>query len=324
MKMLVLGGTTFVGPALVELLLEDGHDVTLFNRGKTNPDLFPSVRRLVGDRTESDLSALEGESFDVVFDINAYFPRVVREMLETISCKRYVFVSTISVYEDFKKPNADETHTLATTDDPESETVGANYGALKVLCENEVVKGHSHPTIIRPGLIVGPRDPTDRFTYWIARVAQGGTMLCPGSPEEPIQYIDVQNVAEFMLHCVENRIDGVFNLVTPANFFTLGDLLSCAEAITGVSPEKVWLSAEQLEEFELRPWVDFPAWAPQNGELAGLTKFSSDWAVKQGFGFSDISDTVEETWDWFQTREDQTLKAGLSPEREKEILEKLS
>lgn len=318
-SVLVVGGTGFIGPHLVKTLVESGHRVTLFNRGKTNTHLFPELEKLKGDCLK-DVSALKGRRFDVVFNNIAFVPRAVRMMTEALPDSGFlVLVSTISVYRDLGQKSADEESPLATLEDPTVEEVGnGNYGALKALCEQEALtrmKGRC--AVVRPGLIVGPGDKTDRFTYWPARVARGGRMLCPGEPQWGVQFVDVRDLADFMVHLSQKQITGVFNALNDP--VPMGELLDVCERASGSKPERVWMDLEAMERYQVRPWVDMPAFIPPHQGLE-LT-VANRRAEQSGYRSRDLADTVRATLEFHLSRgSDYILKAGLKPERETEIL----
>lgn len=325
-RLLILGGTRFLGPHMVDEARRRGWRVTLFNRGKSNPDLFDDVEQLQGDRAKSDLSALEGRSFDAVIDTSAYYPRVVREVLEVIDTRidHYVFISTISVYADFGQVGLDEDSELATVDDPSTEEVtGETYGGLKVLCERAASEYHSGPlTIIRPGIVAGPRDHTDRFTYWPVRTERGGQMAVPGSRQDPVQYIDVRDLARWTLDTLDRTIVGTFNAVVPDGMVSMGELVeACREAVD--EPAKpVWLDEDFLVDHDAAG--DFPMWTAPSGEQRGIFTVSSERAVEAGMKVRPVDDTVADTLEWFHTLPDerqQALKAGPSAERERALLQ---
>lgn len=227
MKLLILGGTKFLGRYLVDAALAAGHQVTLFNRGKTNPELFPHVEQRHGDR-DGDLGALSEGIWDVVIDTSGYVPRVVRASAELLRPRtaKYVLISSVSVYADFAIQNIDEDYPVGQVNDPTTEDISEFYGPLKALCEKAVQDVYrDQALIIRPGLIVGPNDPTDRFTYWVRRFAQGGDVLVPGRPERRQQFIDVRDLAEWVLWTAASSLTGVFNATGPAQRFTMGELV---------------------------------------------------------------------------------------------------
>ncbi len=323
MKVLVLGGTSFIGPHIVRKLQSAGHDVTIFNRGKTPHDLT-DVTELVGDRHGPDVSALEGLSFDATIDVSGYFPRAINVVLDALEDPGFfAYVSTLSVYADFSKSDQDESAPLATIDDPTVEEItGETYGALKVLCEQVVEARCPEHAHLRLGLVVGPGDVTDRFTYWPVRVSRGGTMIAPGSPDDAMQFVDVRDVADFALHVIENRVQGTFNMVTSSGSVTVGKLLETCERVTNAKPDYVWLLPADLKEHELTPWVDLPAWLPNEGETAGFARFDTTNAQANGFKTRTLETTVQDIWDWWNARptENQELSRGLKAMQEAEII----
>jgi 2'-hydroxyisoflavone reductase len=324
-RLLVLGGTGFLGPAIVEAARARGHVLTLFNRGKTNPGLFPDVETLHGDR-DGKLDALRGRSWDAVLDTSGYVPRVVSMSARLLApaVQRYLFVSTISVYADGIAPGSDESAPLATLPDPASEAVREHYGALKALCERsveEILPGRA--LVVRPGLIVGPRDPTDRFTYWPVRVARGGEVLAPGDGKDPVQVVDVRDLAAFLVDLVERGETGRYNAVGPERTLTMGALLAaCREAAPESDANLTWVPATFLEKAGIAPWSDLPAWVPA-GPDAGFTQVSNARALARGLRFRPVVETARDTLAWWRTLpEDRRAKvrAGITAEREAEVL----
>jgi 2'-hydroxyisoflavone reductase len=323
LKILILGGTKFLGPAVVEAAQRRGHTLTLFNRGKTNPGLFPDIEKLQGDR-DGNLKALEGRKWDAVVDTSGYKPRVVRDSATLLKeSGHYVFISTLSVYSDGKTPNQDETGPVATLKDPSVEKVdGETYGALKALCEEAAEQSMpGRVTRIRPGLIVGPEDPTDRFTYWPVRVARGGEVLAPGNPDDPVQFIDVRDLGEWTVAAIENRHLGIYNAVSRP--LGIGTLLEACNRAGGGKATFTWADAAFLEEQKVAAWTDMPVWIPPTGEEAGFSRFSAEKAMARGLTIRPIDDTVKATLDWFRTEPAERqakLQAGLAAERETEVL----
>jgi 2'-hydroxyisoflavone reductase len=325
MRVLVLGGTQFVGRSFVEEAIAAGHEVTLFNRRETRPDLFPEAERIRGDRGE-DLSALAGRSWDAVFDPSCYVPRLARMSAEALgdAAPHYTFVSTLSVYADETVLGQDETGRLATIDDPETEDVtGETYGALKVLAENEIgrVVGDS-ALIVRPGFICGPYDNQDRMPYWLRRVARGGEVLAPESPGFPVQLIDARDIARFALAMAERGEGGVFNLCAPQEPFAFGDLLDAAVHVTGARDVRfTWASSEFLLENGLHEWEALPWWIPPP-EIA-VRRFDPSRAFAAGLESRPVEESFRDCWAWDRTRADTPLRSdvGLPPEREAELLD---
>jgi 2'-hydroxyisoflavone reductase len=314
MKLLVFGGTKFLGRGVVDAALAGGHDVTLFNRGQTNRDIYPEAEKIHGD-LKGDLSALGGRTWDAAIDLDpTQLPRYTRARAETVDVGHYVFVSTISVYSDTSKP-IDESSPLFDPPDPEPETFDAEqYGGLKVGSERviEDVFGE-HAAIARAGLIVGPHDPTDRFTYWPRRLAEGGTVLAPGDASQGVQLIDARDLGAFLVHLAEQRTSGVFNTTGPAEPLTLGETL---ERI-GPGAELVWVDDQTLLDAGVGPWMELPLWLPGD-EYAGLLRADIARALAAGLTFRPLEETARDTLAW-------SLEAGeqrptLSRERERELL----
>ncbi len=331
LRLLILGGTQFIGVHLTQLALRRGYRVTLFNRGKTHPGMFPQVEKLRGDRN-GELDALKGRSWDAVIDDSGFVPREVRLSAELLAphVQRYVYVSSISAYASFAKPN-DEDSPLGELGNMSVEKVtGANYGPLKALCEKAVAVAMPHRNIVlRPGYIVGPDDPTDRFTYWPARAARGGEMLVPGTAAQPIQFIDARDLARFTLDAIERDLTGTFNMVAPPGRFTMGDLLA-ASIVAAKSlvhpkpaPRAVWVNVDFLQRQKVELEGDFPIWEPPSGDTAGFAEVSAARASSAGLTITPIATTVRDTLAWYlrQPQSERThLKAGLTPERERELL----
>jgi 2'-hydroxyisoflavone reductase len=331
-RLLVLGGTKFLGRAAVEAALERGHQVTLFNRGETNPELFPEAEKLRGDRN-GDLSALAGREWDAVLDPTGYVPRVVRASAELLrgSVGHYVFVSSISVYDELGTPGFDESGRTVTLDDPGTEdylTVGPvnTYGGLKALCE-EVVR-EVFPTThanVRPGLIVGPHDPSGRFTYWPLRLAGGGEVLAPGDPARQVQFIDVRDLADWIVRVAEQQTVGTFNATGPEPAVTMGDLLETCNVVGGGDAELIWIEEPFLLEQEVGAWMELPLWVSEADTWFLQADVSR--AVAAGLRFRPVEETVRDTLAWARqtgaglVTPGQIGSAGLDPQREAELLE---
>jgi len=329
LRVLILGGTGFIGPHFVETLRAQRHTLTLFNRGKRNASLFPDIETRHGDRN-GQLQALETGTWDVVIDNSGYVPRHVRLSAELLKdrVQRYIFISSISAYADLSKPNIDEDYPTAKLDDPSVEEVnGETYGGLKALCEQVVEETYGErATIIRPTYIVGPGDPTDRFTYWPVRVARGGEVLAPGTAQDPIQFIDVRDLAQFVGECVRRGIVGRYNLCNRPREVTMGALLETAQRISKSDARFVWADQAFLEANGALERGEVPIWWPTSGEYAGAALVSPDRAIAKGLRFRDVATTVADTLAWHRTRppeQQQKLRAGLTPEREAELLSKL-
>jgi 2'-hydroxyisoflavone reductase len=322
--LLILGGTRFLGPEIVEAAKASGWTITLFNRGKTNPGLFPDLEKLQGDRN-GDLKSLEGRAFDAVIDTSGYVPRQVRDSATLLgkSAKQYVFVSSISVYSDLSKPGVDETGPVAILADPTVEKVtDGSYGGLKALCEKAAESAMpGRVTNVRPGLIVGPNDGTDRFTYWPVRVARGGEVLAPNRPEDPVQLIDVRDLALWIVKTIDTKTTGVFNATSAP--LRIGDVLDACKAANGGDARFTWVEAAFLKAQKVEEWSDLPVWTSPAGSDAGAGQVSNARAVAKGLAFRPLSATAKDTLDWWKTlpkERTSKLKSGLSPERETTVL----
>ena len=326
LRILILGGTGFIGPHQVHYARQRGHTVTLFNRGRTNPSLFPDVEKLQGDRAVGDYKSLAGREWDVVIDNPTTIPRWVRQAGEALKghARQYVFISTISVYAANDTPGADETAAVATTTEPESEDARRFYGPLKALSENEAEKAFpGATTVIRPGLIVGPGDNSDRFTYWPVRIARGGEVLAPGSPTDPVQIIDARDLSEFAIRCCENRTVGVYNATGPQSELTVGEMLGGVRAAMTTTARLTWVDADFLQAQSVQPWSHLPVWVPPRGRTAGFSRRSIQRALDKGLTFRPLADTVRATLEFYEAQPEQRkaeLRAGLDPQREKEVL----
>ena len=319
MKILVLGGTVFVGRHLVEAALTAGHTVTMFNRGETNPGLFPGVETIYGDRTV-DLRGLAGRKWDAVIDTAGYVPRVVRMSAEFLAASvvHYTFISSISVFAGFRDRGMDESAPVGRLEDPITEEVtGDAYGPLKALCEDASEAAMPGKTlIIRPGLIVGPHDPTDRFTYWPARIATGGEVLAPVGPECETQLIDVRDLAEWTVRMVQAKATGVFNATGPATPLTLGEVIETCREVSRSDAKPVWVPEEFIKEMGISPWMDLPLWVGASEEMAGFAAINCRKAIAAGLTFRPLRETVADTLAWDGQRASLPRKAGLSPENE--------
>lgn len=319
MKLLILGGTVFLGRHIVESALARGHEITLFNRGQHHSDLFPEVEKLRGDRN-GDLAALEGRHWDAAIDTCGYFPRVVRASAQKLAdaVDHYTFISSISVYADFTKVGMDENAPVGTlADESVEEITNETYGPLKVLCERAAEQAMPGRVLtVRPGFIVGPYDPTDRFTYWPYRVAQGGDMLAPGNPDSPIQFIDVRDLASWIVRMIEDRQTGAYNATGPNYTLTMQDLLETCRKASGSNTRFIWVSEPFLAEYQ----VELPIWMPS--EEAGGATVDCNKAFEAGLVFRPLSSTVRDTLAWQEARTPPTpLRAGLSPEQETQLLQ---
>ena len=319
MKLLLLGGTKFLGRATVEAALERGHEVTLFTRGETNPELFPRAEKLRGDRSE-DLSPLAGRSWDAVVDTSGYVPGVVRASADALrdSVGRYLFVSSISVYADLSDgPSEDSDRAELAEGHPVDEllTEYENYGALKALCEDAVKEVYGERTVIvRPGLIVGPHDPTGRFTYWPHRIARGGDFLVPAPANGRFQIIDARDLGRWLVDLCEKGTSGAYNAVHPG--YTWAELVEAGLRVTGSAARPVWIDGDWLADQDVGEWMELPMWL-RDPEWVGMNRADGSRAVAAGLAFRALDDTVRGTLEHADTTED----AGLRPERERELLE---
>lgn len=320
MKLLVIGGTRFVGRHLVEAALARGHEVTLFNRGQSNADLFPEVEKLVGDR-ETDLSALDGRKWDAVVDTCGYVPRVVDLSVQKLidAVDRYLFVSTISVYVNPTRAGENENAPLQGLDDPLVEEVTPDtYGGLKVLCE-QVVEHHFQDRAInvRPGMIVGPEDTTDRYTYWVERMARGGEVLVPGNPDRPVQMIDARDLGVFMIGLLERGADGAFNATGPDQPLTWQTWMEALIAATDSQAKLTWIDDVFLQERDATGG-ELPFWVPDAYKY--IFAVSNERAREAGLTFRPAVETARDTLAWSQARSETQRQAGLKPEREADLL----
>ena len=331
LRILILGGTGFTGPYQVRYALSRGHKVTTFNRGKTHPGESPSeVEQLIGDRN-GQLDALKGRKWDVAIDNPTTLPAWVRGAAEILkgNVERYVFTSTISVYADTSK-GVDETAPLAKYEgaDPYKETLEAmkasgykTYGPLKALSEKEAEKWFPGKTlIIRPGLIVGPRDETDRFTYWPVRIDRGGKVLAPGTPSDPVQFIDARDLAEWTIRMAENRETGIYNATGPAEPLGIGEMLDGIKGALNSNTKFTWIPAGFLKQQKVEAWSDMPVWA---GDELGLARTNISRAQAKGLTFHPLTETARDTLAWFKSQpqdRQSKMRAGMTPEREAEVL----
>jgi 2'-hydroxyisoflavone reductase len=335
LRILILGGTGFTGPHQVRYALSRGHQITLFNRGKQPHEWPGAVEELTGDRNTGDLKALEGKEWDVCIDNPTSLPFWVRDAGRVLHAKvkHYIFISTISVYADNLKP-ADESAPVASYPgkDAMAETIeslranGELYGPLKALSEKEAEKQFpGKATIIRPGLIVGPGDETDRFTYWPVRLSRGGEVLAPGDGSDPVQIIDARDLAEWTIRMAEARTLGTFNATGPEHPLLMKGMLAGIAAAIHADAKPIWVSTDFLESEKVEAWSDMPVWIPARGDTAGFAKRSIGKALGAGLTFRPLNTTAADTLAWFkqQPAERQAkLKSGLTSAREAEVLAK--
>jgi nucleoside-diphosphate-sugar epimerase len=315
MRMLVLGGTVFLGRHIVERALARGHEVTLFNRGRTRPELYPEAEKLRGDR-DGDLTALAGRSFDAVVDTSGYVPRIVRETIAALGeVGHYTFVSSISVYADASVAPT-ENSPVAELEEP-TEDWRAAYGELKADCEDVVRDAFPDAFVVRPGLIVGPWDPTGRFTYWPQRLAAGGRVLAPAPPDAAAQVIDARDLAAFVVSAAERRLAGTFNAVDRPT--TRADLLETCNRVAGAEAELVWVDGEFLAEQGVGEWLELPLWV-HSPELAGLLAVDPARAFAAGLETRPLAETVRDTLAWVAAGEAPETEAGLERAKEERLL----
>jgi len=329
--LLLLGGTGFLGPHIVDSATARGYTVTLFNRGKTNTHLFPELEKLRGDRDggldELRAAIAGGRRWDAVIDTSGYVPRIVRDSATLVApaTDHYIFISSISVFAETGRVGLDEGSAVAVLEDPTVEEVtGETYGALKALCEaaaEEAMPGRT--TNVRPGLIVGPGDPTDRYTYWPARLDRGGPTIAPGREGDPVQFIDARDLAAWLITCVQAHHLGIYNATGPAEQTTIGTLVEDCRAAAGSDAELVWIDAEFLAEREVMPWVHMPVWIPPESPEGGIGQVSIAKALAAGLSFRSGRETAEDTllyWRGLPQERRDKPRAGLDPAKEAEVL----
>jgi 2'-hydroxyisoflavone reductase len=321
--LLILGGTRFLGPEVVDAAKRSGWKISLFNRGKSNPGMFPDLEHLPGDRN-GDLKSLEGRSWDAVVDTSGYFPRQVKDSATLLAPRvaQYVYISSISVFKDLSRRGVDESGALATAEPDAKEITNGNYGGLKALCEAAAEAAMpGRVTNVRPGLIVGPNDLTDRFTYWPVRVARGGEVLAPNRPEDAVQFIDVRDLGNWIVKCLDAKTVGVFNAT--GDPLPVGTLLDTCKAVSGSDARFTWVDAAFLEAQKVSAWSDLPCWLPPTGEDAGGNWVRNARAVGKGLAFRPLKDTCTDTLAWWKAQPAERrakLKAGLTADREAAVL----
>ena len=321
LRILFLGGTGFIGPHMVRYAMYRGHEVTLFNRGRTAPELFPGVETLIGDR-DDQLDSLRGGTWDAVIDNSGYVPRHVRDSAELLrdNVGRYLFTSTGSVY-NFDQDELTEDAGLLPLEDPTSEDVDRYYGPLKVLCENAVTDIYGERgTVVRLHVVAGPGDPTDRFTYWPVRIDHGGEIIAPGSRSTPVQFIDVRDLAEFMVLCLERDIGGTYNAAGPAlDPTSMAEFLYGIRAITSTNLSFTWIDEQFLVEQEARFQLWYP---PTEGAIRGLSRVRSHKGVAAGLKFRPLAETAFDTLEWFKSLPEERRNGfELNLERDRQVLE---
>jgi 2'-hydroxyisoflavone reductase len=337
MKLLILGGTRFLGRHLVEAALARGHEVTLFNRGRLNPELFPEIEKLRGDR-DGGLDALRGRRWDAAVDTSGHLPRVVRDSARLLSdsVEHYTFVSSISAYRDTDVPGVDESYPVAAITDErlrEAESFtqaelitapffGEMYGALKALCERAAEESMPGRVVnVRAGLVAGPHDYSDRFTYWPRRVSEGGDVLAPGDPERQVQFIDARDLAAWILDMAERRRAGTYTATGPDYELTMGSFLDECRSATGGGALFVWVEERFLLDSGLTPWMEVPLWTTPDGGNRYFLNLNVEKAVAAGLSFRPVAESARDTLGWDLTRPPDTeRRAGLAREREHEVL----
>lgn len=330
MKILILGGTVFLGRHFIDSALAAGHEITMFNRGKSNPDLYPELEKIVGDR-DGGLEVLKGRRWDVVVDPSGYVPRLVGASARMLAdaVDYYIFISTISVYSDFSTPNMDESGPLGTMEDETREEVMQFYGPLKVLCEKAAEEAMPGRVLhVRAGLIVGPHDPTDRFTYWPVRIQKGGEVLAPVGPHYATQFIHASDIADWSLKMAEKRKGGIYNVT--GTVVPLGELLETSRQVSGSDATIHYADEAFLTENEVGPWMEMPLWMPE--AMAGMLQVNVDKALSDGLTFRPLEQTIRETLEWNATRPaerpltasgEPRPKTGLDPQKEARLIDAL-
>ena len=338
MKILIIGGTKFLGRHLLAAAQARNHEVSLFNRGKYSNENFENVEQIRGDRN-SDLDKLKNRNWDAVIDTCGYLPQTVKLSAEFLkdAVNQYVFISSGSVYADVRKPNYDEkTQTAQLTDeqkkevekiDPKGELtgpiLGEYYGALKVLCEEAAENAMPGRVLnVRAGMIVGAFDRTDRFTYWVMRVYKGGEILAPGKPENPVQLIDARDLSEWIIKMIENGENGIYNVTGKPFELTFGKMLGEMKNVSGSDAKFVWASEEFLKREQVSPWSEMPFYLSESDdEIKNFLTMNVDKALEKGLSFRSLNDTIRKTFDWRKMIKDE-LKVGIDSEREEKLLRK--
>jgi 2'-hydroxyisoflavone reductase len=336
MRILFIGGTGFIGPHMVRRALERGHTVTLFNRGRSNPHLFPTVEKLIGDR-DGGLGVLKGRSWDAVIDTSGYIPRTVRDSANMLkdSVHRYLFVSTGDVYSSFSIPNLDENAPLDKLEGPESDDAANHYGAFKVICERAVQDAFPNRfTIFRPGWIIGAGDYNTISAYWPVRIDRGGEVLAPGDPSDPTQIIDAHDLATFTIKTIEENINGIFNTVGPASPLTWAEFLYGIRSVTRARVKFTWVPADFLAENGVAPWTDLPIWWPPRDDYKTPAPFEPGGkyfaqidgrrAIAAGLTFRPLAETARDIIDDWKSRaegwDDKPRRFGMSSKKEADAL----
>lgn len=350
MKILILGGTGFLGPHIINRAVANGHEMTLFNRGRSGPDLFPDLEHIEGDRY-TDLSGLEkavadGRRWDAVIDTFTYVPKTVTDAMDILlpAMDQFIVISTVSVYASNAEPDMDETAPVATVTDETAagitthREVGMHYGAMKARVEQAAMdRFPGKVNVIRPGLIVGPRDTTGRYTYWPVRGSEGGTMLAPGSGDDFVQIVDVRDLGDFTVHCAEQKHMGIYNAVSPARARTMKDIVDAAIRTGDAGTTAEWVDTEFLVAQGVQPWQHMPAWVPPTAPgYAGIGQLSTKKSIAAGLTTRSLDDTNRATLEYYRTRQAELraergdefadqwaaqIRGGIPREREAEVLE---
>ena len=326
LDILILGGTGFIGPHMVREALRRGHNVTLFNRGRTNSTLFPDLETIKGDRA-GDLEGLENREWDAVVDNSGYFPPYVQNSARMLSANvgQYLFISSISAYAGYAQPNDEESPLATMADEDAQEFSWDFYGAFKARCERTAAEemGADRLTILRPTYVCGPGDHTDRFTYWPVRTSKGGEMLWAGSPAHEIQIIDVRDLANFTVDCLEQKITGTYNMVTPVGSYTMGNLLEDSQAITTTMADPVWVDDAFVDSSSAGEGGALPIWHPATGEFAHVSSVSGERARAAGLHNRPIRETIRDLMTWWDTLPEERIASArfaMTAEKEAELI----
>lgn len=321
LKILILGGTNFLGPHLVEELQQRGHEVTLFNRGTQNLSRFPEVEKLIGDR-DGNLAALEGRQWDAVIDTSGHLPRIVEisSKLLVDATNHYTLISSVGVYANFHMCGIDEDYPLAQLDNPNNEEITEKtYGALKAGCEQVIQRYFPEKSlIVRPGLIVGPGDPTGRFAYWPCRIKDGGDVLAPGKPNDHVQFIDVRDLAKWTIDMIEIRATGKYNATGQPTDFE--KLLAVCEEVTQSDATLHWVSEDFLIKHQVQDWVELPLWLSSQRNMPGFLNVSVLKACSMGLTFRPLAETISAVLEWEAGRQNVAQQDGMNRKKEEELL----
>ena len=327
MKLLIIGGTKFLGKHIVLSALKNNHEVTLFHRGETNPEMFSECEKIFGDRN-CDIEKLQNRKWDAVIDTSAYYPKQISKLMKIISenTNHYTLISSVSVYDNFSEENIEEDYPVGKIENELTEEItGETYGPLKALCEKVVQNQmEKNSLIVRPGLIVGPDDPTDRFTYWPIMFSQADELLMTNRVDDLMQFIDVRDLAEWIVHAIENNITGIFNVTGPKKPLSVGTFLDICKTTFNFDGKLHLADDEFLIENDISPWTDLPVWVPEEGESIGYSKISIQKALDNGLKFRPLEETLLSITEWFArgnlTKKD--LMTGLNGERLSSLITK--